>query len=686
MDMRRTTNLNKGWLFTKPGTNPVSVDLPHTWNVQDGADGGDDYWRGICTYERRLEVPAFDRDREEVWLQFDGVNSVADVYVNGKKAAHHEGGYSTFRCNITGLLPDADRKSGHRDVENAERSSREAVLTVKADNGRSDSVYPQKADFTFYGGIYRDVSLLIVSKKHFLLNHLGGNGLFVTPRVEEDQIHETAAGLTAENVSVQVESEIAGDGIVQVTILDAHGNVAAQGSGENITLTLESAHLWNGIRDPYLYTACARLLDPSTKEVLDEVQTRFGIRCIRIDARKGFCLNGRNYPLHGVSRHQDRRGYGNALTREMHEEDVRLILECGANTVRLAHYQHAQYFYDLCDEAGLVVWAEIPYISEHLPFGKNNTISQLRELIAQNYNHASICVWGISNEITISTKDRKGMLENHRLLQKICHEMDKTRPTVLACYAMCTPWNPVAHITDAVSWNLYLGWYVPGMFLNDLWISFFHFLYPKRALGFSEYGAEGMPDIHSAHPRRGDQSEEYQAKYHEFMLRCFQRHPWMWATHVWNMFDFAADARDQGGEPGMNHKGLITFDRKTKKDSFYLYKAYWNKDEPFVHICSGRFRVRTGKTMTVKVYTNQERVTLYAGGAECGTKNADKVVTFRLSLGEVGSRTDIRVEAGPVQEAPLPGTTVSDEAVFVRAAKPDPAYKVKKSGKKNNWV
>lgn len=682
--MRRITNLNKGWLFTKPGTDPVRVDLPHTWNAQDGADGGNDYWRGTCTYERPLIVPAFDRDREEVWLQFDGVNSVADVYVNGTKAAHHEGGYSTFRCNITELLPKADRKDRERDAESGERASREAVLTVKADNSRSDSVYPQKADFTFYGGIYRDVSLLIVSKTHFLLNHLGGNGLFVTPQVEEDQIREAPSGLTAENVSVQVESEIAGDGIVQVKILDAQGAVAAEGSGENLTLPIENAHLWNGVRAPYLYTACARLLDPSTKEVLDEVQTRFGIRCIRIDARKGFYLNGRNYPLHGVSRHQDRKGCGNALTREMHEEDIRLILECGANTVRLAHYQHAQHFYDLCDEAGLVVWAEIPYISEHLPFGKNNTISQMRELITQNYNHASICVWGISNEITISTKDRKGMLENHRLLQKICHEMDRTRPTVLACYAMCAPWNPVAHITDAVSWNLYLGWYVPGLFLNDLWIAFFHFLYPKRALGFSEYGAEGMPDIHSAHPRRGDQSEEYQAKYHEFMLRCFQRHPWMWATHVWNMFDFAADARDQGGEPGMNHKGLITFDRKTKKDSFYLYKAYWNKEEPFVHICSGRFRERTRKNMTVKVYTNQEQVTLYVNSAVCATRTADKVVTFRIPLGEVGSKTQIRAEAGHAQ--PKAGTTVSDEAVFIRAAKPNPAYKVKKSGKKNNWV
>ena len=558
--MRTTTKLMENWQFTGPDGKTTAVSLPHTWNNIDGQDGGDDYWRGTCTYTTSFTMPDFDAQSQEVWLQFDGVNASAKVILNGKEIARHNGGYSTFRVKVSGQLRP------------------ENELAVKVDNSRNDFVYPQKADFTFYGGIYRDVNLLIVNKNHIALGYFGGPGIQITPVVK---------GNTAE---VTVKTLVEGIGEVQIALLNHCGNEVATAEGDSCIMTIEHPHLWDGVRDPYLYTCAVRLV--LNGEVQDEVRQRFGVRSFSVDPKKGFFLNGRAYPLHGVSRHQDRKGLGNAITREMHEEDMQLIKELGANTIRLAHYQHDQYFYDLCDEAGMVVWAEIPYISEHMNNGRENAISQMKELIVQNYNHACIVCWGVSNEITISTKDKRDMLDNHRVLNDLCHEMDKTRLTTLACYAMCGPFNPVAHITDLVSWNLYLGWYVPGLFLNDLWMDFFHLCYPNRALGFSEYGAEGMLNLHSAHPHRGDHTEEYQAIYHEYMLRCFDRHKWLWATHVWNMYDFAADARDQGGEPGMNHKGLVTFDRKTKKDSFYIYKAWWS-DEPFVHICSKRFVDRT---------------------------------------------------------------------------------------------
>lgn len=321
----------------------------------------------------------------------------------------------------------------------------------------------------------------------------------------------------------------------------------------------------------------------------------------------------------------------------------------------------------------MIVWAEIPYISEHMPNGRENTISQMKELIVQNYNHPSIVTWGISNEITISTKDNKDMLDNHRELNELCHKMDSTRPTTLACYAVCGPFNKVAHLSDLVSWNLYLGWYVPGLFLNDWWISFFHRVYPNRCLGYSEYGCEGMPNLHSSRPRRGDHTEEYQSLYHEFMLKCFERHPYMWSTHVWNMFDFAADARDQGGEPGMNHKGLMTFDRKVKKDSFYIYKAYWSK-EPFVHLCGSRYVDRTEAVTKVKVYSNQTKVALYANGKLLEEKTGNKVFEFRVPL-----NGEVRLEAVSGQ--------AKDTSTIRRVSQPNPDYKLKKSkGKSQNWV
>lgn len=639
--MREITKIMKGWEFTGPDGTTTTVDLPHTWNARDGQDGGNDYWRGTCIYRTHFAAPQFNTASHQVWIQFDGVNASAHVVLNGSPVCNHDGGYSTFRANITELLRD------------------ENELTVEVDNSKNNRVYPQKADFTFYGGIYRDVSLMVVSKNHFTLDYFGGPGIRITPTVQ------------GADASVQVTTWHDGEGEVSIELLDAAGNTVATGKGPDITLTIFNAHLWNGVKDPYLYSCKARLVVNGTVE--DETTTRFGVRSFKVDPKKGFFLNGKSYPLHGVSRHQDRKGLGNAITREMHDEDMALIKEIGANTIRLAHYQHDQYFYDLCDEVGMVVWAEIPYISEHMPNGRENTISQMKELIIQNYNHPCIVCWGVSNEITISTKDKKDMLDNHRQLNDLCHEMDKTRLTTLACYAMCGPFNRSAHITDMVSWNLYLGWYVPGFILNDLWMGFFHLCFPNRPFGYSEYGAEGMPNLHSAHPHRGDHTEEYQAKYHEYMLRCFKRHPWMWATHVWNMFDFAADARDQGGEPGMNHKGLVTFDRKTKKDSFYLYKAWWS-DEAFVHICSKRFVERTGSTATVKVYSNQSTVALYVNGNKVGEQTGEHVFTFKVPL---NGELHIQAVAGDR----------TDESVIHHVDTPNPEYKLHKTKSKSaNWV
>ena len=639
--MREITKIMKGWEFTGPDGTTTTVDLPHTWNARDGQDGGNDYWRGTCIYRTHFAAPQFNTASHQVWIQFDGVNASAHVVLNGSPVCNHDGGYSTFRANITELLRD------------------ENELTVEVDNSKNDRVYPQKADFTFYGGIYRDVSLMVVSKNHFTLDYFGGSGIRITPTVQ------------GADASVQVTTWHDGEGEVSIELLDAAGNTVATGKGPDITLTIFNAHLWNGVKDPYLYSCKARLVVNGTVE--DETTTRFGVRSFKVDPKKGFFLNGKSYPLHGVSRHQDRKGLGNAITREMHDEDMALIKEIGANTIRLAHYQHDQYFYDLCDEVGMVVWAEIPYISEHMPNGRENTISQMKELIIQNYNHPCIVCWGVSNEITISTKDKKDMLDNHRQLNDLCHEMDKTRLTTLACYAMCGPFNRSAHITDMVSWNLYLGWYVPGFILNDLWMGFFHLCFPNRPFGYSEYGAEGMPNLHSTHPHRGDHTEEYQAKYHEYMLRCFKRHPWMWATHVWNRFDFAADAREQGGEPGMNHKGLVTFDRKTKKDSFYLYKAWWS-DEAFVHICSKRFVERTGSTATVKVYSNQSTVALYVNGNKVGEQTGEHVFTFKVPL---NGELHIQAVAGDR----------TDESVIRHVDTPNPEYKLHKTKSKSaNWV
>ena len=634
--MSETIVLNTGWTFTKE-EHSEPVTLPHTWNAVDGQDGGNDYYRGSCTYALQLPAIRLPEGGRAV-LQFDGVAMTAVVNLNGQKVAEHKGGYSTFRVDITDVLQDTNN------------------LTVEVDNSDNDTVYPQKADFTFYGGIYRDVTLHILPAAHFAMKENGAVPVKVTPVVTD---------LETRRCEVTVEALVVDADRVRFALDGQEMSAPVENGTAKAVFTLENARLWNGLDDPYLYTVTASLDNGETQSA------RFGCRKFEIDPQKGFFLNGRFYPLRGVSRHQDRKGVGVAITKEMMEEDLALILEMGANTIRLAHYQHAQAFYDLCDEKGLVIWAEIPYITMHMHNGRANTLTQMEELIVQNYNHPCIAVWGLSNEITAASPVNEELLENHRALNDLAHRLDPTRPTTMANVFMLEITSPILEIPDVNSYNLYFGWYLGELDQNDDFFDEYHAKYPDRCIGFSEYGADANPAYQTSHPERGDYTETYQCVYHEHMAKMIAERPWLWATHVWNMFDFAADGRDEGGKNGENQKGLVTFDRKIKKDAFYLYKAYWSK-EAFVHTCGSRYVDRAEDVTEVKVYSNLPEVALYVDGRLQETKQGDKVFTFRVPI---TGKHSIEARAGGY----------SSVILVNRVDTPNPNYAMANRREVTNW-
>ena len=628
--MRHTAFFNDNWTFTKEGVSE-QVTIPHTWNAIDG-QGTAQYYRGVCTYEKTFDRPEM-KDGNQVYLEFRGANSSATVEVNGKELMTHDGGYSTFRVNITDVLADQN------------------TVKVSVDNSPNDRVYPQKADFTFYGGIYRDVYIITVDENHFDLDSYGSKGFMITPNLDGDKAvidFKTYSVGQADKIVVAVE----GVGEVELTIGMENGKQVATGS-----LTIENVHRWDGLDDPYLYTATASLY--KNGEVVDEVTDRFGCREYSFDPEKGFFLNGRSYPLHGVSRHQDRKDMGNALTTKEHDEDMDLILEVGANSIRLAHYQHDQYFYDLCDEKGIIAWAEIPFITVFMPNGRENTISQMKELISQNYNHASIICWAISNEITLEGVTDE-LMDNHKVLNDLIHEMDPKRVSAMANLFLLETDSPLVQLPDIRGYNLYYGWYVGEMEDNDEWFDEFHRNHPDTVIGLTEYGADSVITKQSPKPVKGDYTESYMSVYHEHMLEMFSTRPYIWGTYVWNMFEFAAAGRDEAGDPGKNHKGLITFDRKQKKDAFYIYKAWWS-DEPFVHLCGRRYHDRVEDTTEIKVYSNQKSVTLYVDGKEVGTVNGEHVFKFEVPIS--GTHT-IKAVSG----------NLTDEMEIAKTNEPNPDY------------
>lgn len=644
--MRKERTLGGKWDFFKNCSDlgsmatmiPVDVSIPHTWNNMDGQDGGNDYYRGRCCYRKIFPRPAFETC-QQLYLEFGAVNSTAEVWFNGHMVGAHEGGYSGFQIRIDQLLENDNE------------------LVVFADNSANDRIYPQNADFTFYGGIYREVKLICVDDTHFEFGPYGGKGVKLTPVVEK----EGKGTLTAQSwVSGEYDD-------VLISVFEEERRIAF-GSGLLCRMTIEDVHLWNGLEDPFLYKVIAEVI--RNGEAVDRLEYNIGFRTFGFDAEKGFFLNGRSYPLRGVSRHQDRERIGNALTKSMHDEDLSLILEVGANSIRLAHYQHDQYFYDLCDKAGILCWAEIPYITKHVDEGFENTMSQLSELVEQCYNHTCIFCWGISNEITAGGNS-EGLYRNNKALYDRCHEMDSTRAVAMAHAFMLPIEDKVVTLPDIAGYNLYYGWYLGEMGGNGRFLDECHEAHPELPLGLTEFGCDANIALQTSKPIKSDYTEQYQALFHDFMCSEIDKRPYLWGTYIWNMFDFAADARDEGGMKGRNCKGLVSFDRKVRKDAFYAVKAWYSK-EPFVHVAGRRYINRCEDVTKVIVHSNQDEVELLCNGVSLGRKSGKHSFIFEVGLdGEV----EIEARAG----------SLSDRIRIRKVDEPDQSYVLSESAEIANW-
>ena len=625
--MREIISLNENWTLSFPKGDHVTeqVNLPHTWNAVDGNDGNGSYLRTTGVYTRTFEQPKQPREGGRTYVEVLAAALSATVKVNGTVATTHEGGFSIFRADVTDLCHEGENE-----------------LTIEVSNEDTPSMYPSSADFTFYGGLYRGVNLISVPNAHFDLDYYGGPGMMVTPVPTEDG----GANFTIKSFVTNPADDLT----VMYSIEDCFGREVAsavRGSADTeVTIYVPDAQLWS-MDEPNLYTVVATL--QRNNEEVDEIAANVGVRSFKVTPDEGFSINGVPTPLRGVSRHQDRVFEGNALTAEEHYDDAMLIKELGANTIRLAHYQHSQDFYDACDEIGFAVWAEIPFISvfKKGEGAHKHVMEEMKELIIQNYNHPSIMFWGISNEILIGGISQE-LVDTHHDLEKLCKELDPTRLTTIA-HVSTTPVNgPMHHITDLESYNHYFGWYGGKMEQNGPWLDKFHAEHPDICIGISEYGTEGIINWHSNDPQCKDYTEEYQALYHEHLAQVFEDRPWVWATHCWNMFDFGCAARNEGGVAGRNNKGLMTIDRKTKKDSYFVYQAYWSK-QPMVHIAGRRHAQRAGETTEIKVYSNQDTVVLYVNGKEAGQQTAHRVFKFNVAL-EEGFNTILAV-AGDVKDS-----------------------------------
>ncbi len=623
---RKEILLNNNWMFRfswqVQKNSEERVDLPHTWNAQDALSGKQDYFRGIGNYRKVLPI-SDELKGKRLYLRFEGANTVTNLFVNQKQVGEHRGGYGAFVFDIT------DYVDYGKDNE----------LLVRVNNALQLDIMPLVGDFNFYGGIYRDVYLVVAEEEHISLTDYASPGVYLIQNsVTKDKANVTAKVMLS-NYSADKDAKLT------LNITDGKKNIVSKtenivlknGTNESheINFSIDKPRLWNGKKDPFMYQAEITLsVDGVVKDV---VKQPLGLRFYHTDATEGFFLNGEHIKLRGICRHQDRAEVGNALRPEHHDEDMDIIMEMGTNAMRLAHYPQASYFYDLADKNGLIVWAEIPFIG---PGGyaergyvnqqsfRDNGKEQLKELIRQHFNHPSICMWGLYNELKTEGDSPTDYIEE---LNAVAHNEDPTRPTVAASFLGDD--NPLTPHSDLIAWNKYYGWYGGGFDHMGTWADGFHKRFPQYKLGVSEYGAgasiyhqqeELTPTVATSwwHP------ENWQTAYHIGNWKAINERPFIWGSFIWNLFDFGAAHRTEGDRPGINDKGLVTFDRKVKKDSYYFYKANWNKEEPLVYISERRNTKRTNNTTSVTVFTNFPEAELWVNGKNSGTQKADGYATI----------------------------------------------------------
>ncbi|MCB0732051.1 MAG: beta-galactosidase, partial [Ignavibacteriae bacterium] len=616
---RDIISLNKNWKFVQANNELdfikltehswINVEIPHTWNNKD-IQSGNNVNYGTGWYKRDLIINNAVPNKE-YFLKFDGVGQYAKIYINDKYLGEHLGGYSAFIFNITKFIHESDTVNS---------------ILVRVNNELNDSYPKDNFLFGIYGGIYRDVNLIVTNKIHIGLTDNASNGVYVT----QENIREDNALLKI-NVLLKNETSEKKEIVVVNKLISSEGKVVSEVSNnekifpgglvpKSYSMEVKNPRLWNGKIDPYLYTLVTELYFKN--KIVDVNKEVIGLRYFEIDPNTGFILNGKPYRLKGVCRHQEWKNFGNALLPEHHKKDMELINEVGATSIRLAHYQQADYIYSLADSIGFLIWAEIPFVNGYKENADENAIQQLTELIKQNYNSPSIFVWGVHNEVIKGNTIQQPVNLTNKL-HNLAKTLDPTRYTVSVSNIWWVFDHPIHELTDLQGFNQYTGWYGGRPEELEKWINNYHNKKPDVRVSISEYGAGGNIEHQTndlsitPDPKGQFFPETYNTYYHEVTYSAIEKYPFIWSSYIWNMFDFSVPEWDRGGIKGRNHKGLITYDRKTKKDAFYWYKANWS-DEPVFHIAGKRNDSLSNDLTNIKVYSNIGTPELIVNGKSFG--------------------------------------------------------------------